>query len=312
MVLRNAAVLLVPALTCACGGGAAAPAAGATLPGLTAAFGLPRIVAADLMASRSMVVEAVYRASALSGATSRGAVTSTGTLAVDAQGEPRWVATPGDRLVVELGGAHHEFVLRSAQGDNTQGSAVEWLSRPHTLSYHHEVKGGPSAEVDVQFDGTRFWVHVAGDAAYDGGKVEIDLVAEGASQGVGDLDGADRTTQYACTGTLQGDGFAVEVRETQSIRFASATSLRLLPGQRGAASSATTRIDSLLRSGDAEYQFDGVQVRSDYAEKGGRVRNQETHVQGAVLHGRSPFGDCSLVDGVPVLITTAGRFRLGA
>ncbi len=311
MVLRNAAVLLVPALTCACGGGEAASVPGVTLPGLTAAFGLPRIVAADLMASRSLLVEAVYRASSLSGAASKGAVTSTGTLTVDAGGESRWGASPNDRLVVECGDVRHEFVLRTAQGDNTQGSAAGWLSRPHTLSYRHEVESGPSADVDAQFDGARFWVHAVGSAVYDGGKVEIDLVAEGATQGVKDLDGADLTTQYACTGTLQGDGFAVEVRETQSIRFASATSLRLLPGQRGSASSATTRIDSLLRSGDAEYQFDGVQVRSDYGEKGGRMRNRETRVQGSVLRGRDPFGECSMVDGVPMLTSARDRFRLG-
>src|SRR5436190_361965 len=64
--------------------------------GLTVAFGLPRLVAENIYQSRSMVAEAVYYATAATGAAQFGRVMSTGTIVVSALGT-NYAPSPADR-----------------------------------------------------------------------------------------------------------------------------------------------------------------------------------------------------------------------
>jgi hypothetical protein len=82
---------------------------------LSATVCLPSAVAAGVQVSRGMLVEAVYFATASSGAAALGQVTMTGTVNVVATGTT-YAASPSDRLVVKIGGEAHEFVVQIVQG----------------------------------------------------------------------------------------------------------------------------------------------------------------------------------------------------
>ena len=312
------ACALVGALFVSCDRGAEVEAAGATAEaastgpappvGLEIAFGAPRLVASSAYLSRAMVVEAVYRATALSGAIYAGRIVNTGTIQVTSVG-PKYVAEPSDRLVVEWGGQRHEFVVKDAQGNMQAPDSTSWLLSPHVLSYRHTL-GDATADIDVRYDGSGFEVSVQGHAGFGGTRTEIALQASGRSAGTRGLDGQDVSIEYAVTGTLRGDGFEVVVDERHSSQLVSAISPRLLPSQRGSASKVSTVIRSVLTCDGAEYRFDGVEASGGTAERGGRTTNQHATVKGHVLLDGQPFGECVMVAGAPVLRTSRGEISL--
>jgi hypothetical protein len=291
-------------------GAGAGRAVNAAPKGLAVAFGAPRLIAMSAYQSRALVVEAVYQATALSGAAMMGRIVNTGTIKVTAAGA-QYLPQPTDRLVVDWGGQLHEFVVKNAQGNAMAATSDAWLASPHLLSYSHALDGQGKADVDVQFDGARFQVRARGTSQLGGEAVAFDLTATGAGDGARDYHGQDVTTTYAMTGSLKGDGYEVAVDEQQSARVVSATSLRVLPSMRGSASSVTTRISSVVRTGGAEIKFDGVQARSDLSEKGGNPRNQHHEVGGRVLRNGTPWGDCAMTAAGPVLKTRDGVVGLG-
>lgn len=286
------------------------PAANGAPQGLNVAFGAPRLIAAIAYASRAMIVEAVYHATAVSGSGLLGTVTTTGTVQVSNLGT-QYLPTPTDKLVVDLGGQQHEFVVTNVQGNLQAADAATWLASPHVLSYRHVVPGQAEAEIDVRYDGAAFEVHVRGNATFGGERTAVDLTANGRTAATRDYHGQDVTTQYSVAGTLRGEGFEVDVREEHSSRLVAATSLRLLHSMRGSASIVSSRISSVVRSGGAEYRFDGVQVQSTYAEKGGNTTNQESTASGTVSKDGEPFGDCDVAGGAPVLRTRTDVLGLG-
>src|SRR5207253_9045598 len=123
---------------------------------LAAAFNIPRVVVANVMASRSMVAEAVYFASGQTGS-----LTKAGTVIVVAGGAT-YSPMPTDRLVVRLGGQVHEFQSIDAVGGNQSSTADGWLNAPHRLRYRHRVADQGEATIDEQFDGQSFTTHVTG------------------------------------------------------------------------------------------------------------------------------------------------------
>jgi hypothetical protein len=282
----------------------------ATPAGLAVAFGAPRLIAISAYQSRALVVEAVYQATALSGAALVGRVANTGTISVSAAGA-QYLPQPADRLVVEWGGQRHEFVVRTAQGNNLAPTSDAWLASPHVLSYSHSLEGQGQADIDVEFDGSRFRVQARGTSLLSGESVTFDLTATGASGGVRDYQGQDVTTSYAMTGSLRGDGYEVAVDEQQTARMVAATSLRTLPSQRGSASSVTTRISSVVRGAAGEIAFDEVTARSDLSERGGSPRNLHHEVAGRLLRNGAPWGEGAMTAAGPVLNTKDGVIPLG-
>lgn len=295
----------------AAGGGTGRGNAAAAAPkGLPVAFGAPRLIAMSAYQSRAMVVEAVYQATAMSGAGMTGRVMNTGTIRVTAAGA-QYQPQPTDRLVVEWGGQRHEFVVKNAQGNSQAPTSDMWLASPHQLSYSHAVQGQGRADMDVAFDGSRFRVSARGTTLLSGESVTFDVTATGAAGGTRDYHGQDVTTEYAMTGSIKGDGYEVAVDERQSARVVSATSLQTLPSMRGSASSITTVISSVLRSGGAEIKFDGVRARSESSEKGGNPKNQHQEVAGRVLRNGALWGECTMTPAGPFLNTKEGPVALG-
>lgn len=288
-------------------GGPAVPTA--TPAGLAIAFGAPRLAALSAHGSRAIVVEAIYGATALSGAQQLGQITTTGTLRVGATGAT-YAAEPTDRLVVELAGKRHEIMLKSAQGNSQAADAMAWLSSPHQLRYHHAIAGEAAADFDVRYDGSRFTVKITGQATFGSQRTELDLTAAGQTGGVRDFDGHDLKTGYRITGTLRGEGFTVDVDERHALASVGAQSLRTLPGMRGSASRFEAAISSTLRCGGRTFRFEGVDVVSDTKEKGGVTQNQESSLRGAVSCDGTAFGQCAMAGGVPVLQTTSGALPL--
>lgn len=275
------------------------PAAADTAPtGLAIAFGAPRLAAISAHGSRALVVEAVYGATALSGAQQLGQITRTGTLRIGAAGatyEPQ----PTDRLVVDLAGKRHEITLQDAQGNAQAADAATWLLSPHRLSYRHVIPDEAEADFDVRFDGNTFTVRMTGRAAFAGQRTELDLTATGQTGGVRDFDGHDLKTSYRMTGTLRGEGFEVDVVEEHALTSVGAQSLRTLPGMRGSASRVETVIGSTLRSGGKVFRFESVRALSDTKEKGGVMRNQESTVSGTVSCDGATYGQCVMVGSAP-------------
>lgn len=269
---------------------------------LPLAFAVPRLAATSLQTSQTMLVEAVWAATAKSGARQLGGVTSTGTLRVVGN-DAVYSAEPTDRLVLEFAGKHHEFRLRSAQGDPQAADASGWLAAPHTLAWHHTLAGEADVDVDLRYDGAAFAATVRGTSWFAGHRLELALEVQGRTEGTRDLDGHDLTTRARMTGTLTGEGFRIDVREEHALQSAAAQSLRLLYSQRGSSTRIDTTSASTVTTGGHTFRFENVTSRADTTEKGGRTVHQESAVAGAVTRDGAAFGQLAMVGGVPVLQT---------
>ena len=279
---------------------------------LPIAFGLPRVVAINAYLSRSLVVEAVYQATALSGAGMMGQITNTGTLSAAYGGGFQYSPQPNDRLVVNLGPQQaHEFVVRQAQGNNQARTASEWVMSPHMLQYLHRLPGQAEGEMTAQFNGSQFQVQVRGWYVQSGTRYDLNLSATGQTSGSSGVDGQDSQTQYDLTGTVSGGGLEVEVHERHSSTMAAATSLRLLPSQRGSASRFNGVLNNVLRVGGEEYRFQNVQVQTDQRTRGTNTGQAGlTLLEGLVVRSGQPFGQLVLQVGQAFLQTNSGVIPL--
>ena len=289
----------------------AAPAAlgETTQRGLAATFALPRFLAGNLYASRSMLAEAVYFASSASGSAQLGQVTATGTISVTQAGA-QYAPAPADKLVVRLGAETHEFEVRTAQGNNQAESALSWLLAPHVLAYTHRLPGQAEAAIDVRFDGQRFEVKSKGWANLAGQRWEVELAAAGTTGGTRDFDGQDTETLYELSGVVRGGGAEIAVKEVHRLHLVASNSLRLLTSQRGSATSIDSVIRSTLECEGRKYEFADVTVQTHAKDKGGQASSGIAGLSGGILRDGQPFATCTLQDGVPLAATSGGVIPL--
>jgi hypothetical protein len=290
------------------GAGAAAapaPSSAGDAAALGIAFGLPRAVTAAVQSSRSMVVEAVWFASAQNGYAQTGQVTKTGTVTVTQLGA-QFAPTPTDKLVVQLGDQVHEFESIDATVNPQADSPTAYLQAPHRLAYLHRLRGKAEARIDERFDGGAFESSVTGWTTLAGKRYDVALTARGGGQGNGGLDGAESQTRYELAGTVRGGGVEVDVRERHATSYASAVSLGLLYSQRGWASRFEATIGSTVRAGGARYAFADVRVQTDAKEKGGQRSDDVSSVAGAILRDGRPFAQLALQGGVAVAVAAGG------
>lgn len=276
---------------------------------LAVAFSLPRAAASGVYQSRDLLVEAVYQATNLSGGALRGEIVVTGTLQ-PGFGGIQYSAEPADRLVVKLEGQTHEFVIKEAQGSDQAATATEWLAEPHMIRYTHALKGEAQAEVYVRFQTTQFSAEVKGWCRHAGTRYNVHLKSAGRTSAEGDFHGREEKTGYTLEGTIAGGGAEIAVTEKHTFAMASATSLRLLPSQRGSASRFNATIDNVLRFGGAEYRFKNVEIQIDTKTKGNNTQSGTTAAAGAVLRDGEPFGSCVALAGKAVLKTQSGAVVL--
>ncbi len=277
---------------------------------LRLAFAFPRVVAANMDMSRAMVVEAVYQATALSGAAQMGRITNTGTLSPGYGGAFQYSPQPADRLVVHYGGQVHEFVVHEANGSSQAATSDDWILSPHQLRYSHRMGSEVEVEARVRFDGSAFEASMRGWAIQQGARYDLDLQSNGRTGGVRDYDGQDIQTAYDLVGTIRGGGLSLNVAERHTSSFVSATSLRSLPSQRGSASQASATLSSTLEFGGASYQFQNVQVESGSRSRGGQDSGGVTGVSGSVLRNGQSFGQFGLQGGRALLNTGAGLIAM--
>lgn len=266
---------------------------------LSAAFGLPRLSTMGVMTSRTMLTEAVYFATAQTGAARPGQVTQSGTITGDQHGW-QYSPAPSDRLVVNVGGQVHEFQGIDAQGDDTAEFAANWLAAPHRLAYRYRMPDLVEVAVQERFDGHSFEASVIGWSALLGPRYEVELTARGAVQTVGGVDGREARTRYEVSGRIHGEGHEIDVLEQHFSDFASSNSLRLLTSQRGWASQLRCTIASTVRSGGDTYRFDDVQVESGAKEKSGQTTISVVSTSGTIQRNGRPFAEVELRAGRPV------------
>jgi hypothetical protein len=280
------------------------------LQDLAIGFGLPRVIAVNAYLSKSLVVEAVYQATALSGSGLYGQITNTGTLTTEFGGL-QFLPQPADRLVVRLGEESHEFVVREAQGNLQAPTAAEWLISPHVLRYRHVLPGQAEVELAVQFDGVNFQSEVAGWYLQSGHRYDLDLIATGQSVTQRDMTGQEVRTEYDYSGTISREGFSLEVSEHHTFSLAAASHpSRLLPSQRGSASRFNGTINNVVRSGGTESKFVDVQVQTDMMARGGTGTAGLTHLSGQVSRDGTTLGRCVLQTGQAFLDTGSTRLPL--
>lgn len=278
--------------------------------GLLIAFGLPRIAATNAYFSRAMVVEAVYQATALSGAAMMGRVANTGTLSPGYGGAFQYSPQPSDRLVVHFGGQIHEFVVHEAVGNPQAMTSDAWLLSPHQLRYTHRLGDQAEAEMSVRYDGASFETAVRGWTTQWGKRYELDLRAVGRAGGVRDYGGQDVQTVYDLTGTIRGDGLEVAVNESHQSSLVAATSLRFLPSQRGTASQSNATLRNVLTMDGRSYELRDVQVQMGTRTRGGQGSAGTTGVSGALLRDGQPYGRFLLQGGRPYLQTPDGTIAM--
>jgi hypothetical protein len=291
---------------------AAAPTGDADLEsGLPIAFGLPRIVAVNTYLSRTMVVEAVYQATYLSGSAQMGRIVNTGTLAVGPAGV-QYSPYPSDRLVVNLGDQSHEFVVMQAQGNSQAQTASAWVAQPHILQYSHKIPGMAEATIAAQYDGSRFQVQVQGWTMQSGTRYDVNMSASGMAAGSSGYHGQDVQIEYDMTGRITGGGIEVDVNEHHTSALQSATNLRLLHRMRGSASQTNATINNVLRVGGVEYRLQNVQVQTEVRERGFEGSAGLTGLQGQLLRAGQPFGRFFAQGGRAFVETASGTIALDA
>lgn len=278
--------------------------------GLAAAFALPTVVAGSAYESRSMVTEAVYYATAVTGAAQLGGITAVGTVVVTPAGA-QYSPSPQDRLVVRVGEQTHEFVVKQTQGGNQAPTAIGWLQAPHVLHYTHRIPDNAEAEITEQFDGRRFNVQVKGWAKLNGQRFDVDLAAAGQTGGERDLGGQDVQTTYDLTGTIRGNGSEIRVSQRQTIRTVGAYSLNFLVSQRGTATQINAVINNSVLSGGHTYTFGNVQVQSESTDKGGNRRSGITSASGAITRGGQPFATLRLQNGAVIAVAGSETIIIG-
>ncbi len=271
---------------------------------LSAAFGLPRLATMGVMTSRTMLTEAVYFATAQTGAALQGQVTRSGTITGNQHGW-QYSPAPADKLVVNVGGQIHEFAGIDAQGDNSAEYAVNWLAAPHRLAYRYRMPDQVEVSVQEKFDGNTFEARVIGWSALLGPRYEVELTARGAVQSQGGVDGREAQTRYDVSGRIHGDDHEIDVLEQHFSDFASSNSLRLLTSQRGWASQLRCTIGSTVRAGGDTYRFQDVQVESGMKEKGGQTTSDIVSASGTIERNGRPFAEVALRAGLPVAIAGA-------
>jgi len=296
------------------GGGASASTSGGAPSGaareaLPIAYGLPRVVSTNVYLSRAMVVQAVYAASQMSGSAFTGRVATTGTLAQTPVGW-QYAPTPTDKLIVRFGGQNHEFVVRNVQGNAAAPTPDAWLMLPHALSYRHTLPDVGEADIEATFDGQRFEANITGWTTVQGKRYDVTLRAAGATASQSDGSGQEVRTEYAVTGKLSGAGVEVDVNERHVSTMASASSLRLLPSQRGFASRFNGTINNVLRVGGETYAFQNVTVVTDQSARGGQGNAGVTAAGGQVTRNGSAWGTCVLQAGRVFLQTAGGPVAL--
>ena len=278
--------------------------------GLRIAFGLPWIAAANAYLSRAMVVEAVYQATALSGGALMGRTVNTGTLSPGLGGAYQYSPQPSDRLVVHYGGQIHEFVVQVANGNPQAPTSDAWLLSPHELRYRHTIPGQAEANLVVRYDGSAFEIAVQGWTTQWRARYDLDLSASGRAAGVRDYDGQDIQTVYDLTGTIKGSDLELGVRERHTSSLVSATSLRMLPSQRGSASQSTSVLGSVLTYGGSRYQLHDVQIESGTRARGGQGSGGMSGLTGTVSRDGQPFGQFVLEAGRAFLRTADGTIAM--
>jgi hypothetical protein len=278
--------------------------------GLRLAFGLPRIAAANVYMSRSMVVEAVYQATALSGGALYGRIVNTGTLAQGYGGAFQYSPQPTDRLVVHFGGQVHEFVVHEAQGNPQAMTSDAWLLSPHLLRYRHRLGNEAEADITVSYDGSAFEVSVQGWTTQWGERYELDIRTAGRQAGVRDYGGQDIQTVYDVAGTIRGQGLELTVQERHVSSLVAATSPRLLPSQRGTASQSSSTLNNVLSLGGARYQLRDVQIESGSQARAGQGSAGMTGVSGTVLRDGEPYGRFVYQGGRAILETSDGPIAM--
>jgi hypothetical protein len=158
--------------------------------------------------------------------------------------------------------------------------------------------------MSAQFDGSRFDVQVRGWYVQSGTRYELSLSAIGQTSGSSGFDGQDAQTQYELTGTITGGRMEIDVHERHISTMAAATSLRLLPSQRGSASRFNAAINSVVRVTGDEYRFQNVQVQTDQRTRGTTTGQAGlTMLDGVVLQSGRPFGRLVLQAGQAFLQT---------
>jgi len=295
--------------------GASAQAGAATgddpvTTGLRIAFGLPRLASTTAYFSRSMVVNAVYQATVLSGAGLTGQIRNTGTLAPGFGGAFQYSPQPSDRLVVHWAGQVHEFMVHEATGDPQAATADAWLLSPHRLRYSHRLEGQAEAEMSVSYDGSAFEVSMRGWTTQWGQRYQLDLRSIGRSGGVRDYGGQDIQMAFELAGTINGPGVTVDVRERHSSSLVAATSLRTLPSQRGSASNSNATLSSIVTIEGARFELSNVQVQMGASSRGGQSTAGMTGLSGGVLRAGQPFGTFVMQGGRAFLQTNAGLISM--
>jgi hypothetical protein len=268
---------------------------------LPVAFVVPRLAAAGVMSSRSMLAEAVYFATGQTGSAALGQITRTGTVTVTQAGAV-YAASPKDKLVVKVGTQVNEFESIEAAGDNSAATATAWLMAPHRLSYKHRIPDQAEGTISEQFDGSRFEARVTGWAALAGRRYDVDLVARGSTQGQSDFDGRESETRYEVTGTIRGHDVEISVHEQDASSFASTNSVALLYSQRGWADQSRCTLASTAKCGGDVFRFENVQVESGAKEKGGQSSSGVVATSGRILRNDTPFAECTLQNGSPVAV----------
>ncbi|MHC4548455.1 MAG: hypothetical protein ACYTEZ_06725 [Planctomycetota bacterium] len=287
-------VCLVPALLAA-GGPATAQESGGglgpqTRQALARGHTLPTLLGRAMYESRTIMVQAVFAATVLSGRGGTGGVVTTGTLTQQAAGtlQFRYAAQPPDKLVVKLAGRkHHELKVTEVRGDLRAATPEAFLDGNHSLAYEHFIPEQASMQVATRSVNGNWTYATKGWFVHENTRFATDFRAQGTYWFQNDMSGAENKNRYAVQGTIRGGGLSIAIKEEHHFRLVSAQWVNRR--QRTVTHSVDVNNNTLAVGRDT-FRWVDAKIAKVFTNGRPSSVNEDWQATGQVLRNDRPFG----------------------
>lgn len=245
---------------------------------LRSAHALPQTIGDEGQSSAEVTTNSVWMASQLAG---QGQVVTTGTLVQQGDGFA-YDPEPRDALVVSLSdGTRVVLVVHAMEGD-VSGTPGGFLDGDHRLEYEVAVPD----RLDMRFGSQRLQGSASSSAVgsytHQGQAYDVDLERIGSYYFESDSTGTHYRDEHRTTGTVQAEGYRLEVDE--GWRY------ELVTSGDDSASTAQRTVSSGLTVGGTVYDWVDVVTRKSFRD--GQPSQTESYwtAEGAILRDGEGFG----------------------
>jgi hypothetical protein len=252
--------------------------------------------------SRTIMVQAVYYATVLSGRGGTGTVVTNGTLTQLAPDtlQFRYAPAPADKLMVKLAGRpDHELRITEVRGNLQAATPDAFLNASHSLAYVHVIPGQASMRITTKNVDGRWSYAARGSFVHETKSYQVDLRSQGVYSFENDMSGAHNKNQYTVQGKIEGDGLVVALSEEHKFELVSA---RWVNNRQRTVSHSVDVSNNTLTVGRDSFQWVDARIAKVFVNGKPSSVDRDWKATGEVRRNGRPFGTYRLDSG-------AGKLR---